>query len=306
MDLLRSLEYFHKTVELGSFSGAANALGLMPAAVSKQIGEMEKALGSRVFQRSTRNLTLTETGEQLLAQTSGPTHTLRQVIDGLVQHKAQPAGTLRISVAPGFARQYILPLMPAFLTRYPAINLDWSFDNRHVDLVKEGFDAAIGAGIASDATVVARELVPLRLVTVAAPAYLMRMGVPRALADLDKHDCIRLRSATTGRLREWQYIVAGEVVSVPVTGRLVLSDLEAICDCALAGLGLARLGAHHAMPHLDSGRLVQVLPELRAPPGTIHVYYAHYRLTPPKVSAVVGYLTESLQASGLLERLEDF
>ncbi|MBK9236795.1 MAG: LysR family transcriptional regulator [Rhodoferax sp.] len=306
MDLLRSLEYFHKTVELGSFSGAANALGLTPAAVSKQVGELEKALGTRVFQRSTRNLTLTETGEQLLAQTSGPTHALRQVIDGLVQHKAQPAGTLRISVAPGFARQYILPLMPAFLTRYPAINLDWSFDNRHVDLVKEGFDAAIGAGIASDATVVARELVPLRLVTVASPAYLMRMGVPRALADLDKHDCIRLRSATTGRLREWQYIVAGEVVSVPVTGRLVMNDLEAICDCALAGLGLARLGAHHAMPHLDSGRLVQVLPELRAPPGTIHVYYAHYRLTPPKVSAFVGYLTESLQASGLLERLHDF
>ncbi|MBK9573925.1 MAG: LysR family transcriptional regulator [Rhodoferax sp.] len=306
MDLLRSLEYFHKTVELGSFSGAANALGLTPAAVSKQIGELEKTLGTRVFQRSTRNLTLTETGEQLLAQTSGPTHALRQVIDGLVQHKAQPAGTLRISVAPGFARQYILPLMPAFLTRYPAINLDWSFDNRHVDLIKEGFDAAIGAGIASDSTVVARELVPLRLVTVASPAYLMRMGVPRALTDLDKHDCIRLRSATTGRLREWQYIVAGEVLSVPVTGRLVLSDLDAICDCALAGLGLARLGAHHAMTHLDAGRLVQVLPELRAPPGTIHVYYAHYRLTPPKVSAFVGYLTESLQASGLLERLQAY
>lgn len=306
MDLLRSLEYFHKTVELGSFSGAANALGLTPAAVSKQIGEMEKVLGTRVFQRSTRNLTLTEAGEHLLAQTRGPTTALRQVIDGLVQHKAQPAGTLRVSVAPGFARQHILPLMPAFLTRYPAINLDWSFDNRHVDLVKEGFDAAIGAGIASDSTVVARELVPLRLVTVASPAYLMRMGVPRALSDLDKHDCIRLRSATTGRVREWQYIVAGEVVSVPVTGRLVMSDLDAICDCALAGLGLARLGAHHALTHLDSGRLVQVLPELRAPEGAIHVYYAHYRLTPPKVITFVNYLTETLQAGGLLERLEDY
>lgn len=305
MDLLRSLEYFHKTVELGSFSGAANALGLTPAAVSKQIGELEKALGTRVFQRSTRNLTLTETGEQLLAQSSGPAHALRQVIDTLVQHKAQPAGTLRISVAPGFARQHILPLMPAFLTRYPAISLDWSFDNRQVDLIKEGFDAAIGAGIASDATVVARELVPLRLVTVAAPAYLMRMGVPRTLADLEKHDCIRLRSATTGRLRAWQYLVAGEVVSVPVNGRLVMNDQDAICDCALAGLGVARLGVHHALAHLDAGRLVQVLPEMRAPQGAIHLYYAHYRLTPPKVSALVEYLSESLRASGLLERLEE-
>ena len=306
MDLLRSLEYFHKTVEMGSFSGAANALGLTPAAVSKQIGELEKALGARVFQRSTRNLTLTETGELLLAQSSGPATALRHVMEGLMQHKAQPAGTLKVSVAPGFARQHILPLMPAFLARYPAINLDWSFDNRHVDLVKEGFDAAIGAGIASDSTVVARELVPLRLVTVATPAYLMRMGVPRALADLEKHDCIRLRSATTGRLREWQYVVAGEVVSAPVSGRLVMNDLDAICDCALAGLGLARLGAHHALGHLDTGRLVQVLPELHAPEGAIHVYYAHYRLTPPKVSAFVNYLTESLQASGLLERLQDF
>ncbi|MBK9237183.1 MAG: LysR family transcriptional regulator [Rhodoferax sp.] len=156
MDLLRSLGVLsYKTVRAGSFSGAANALGLTPAAVSKQVGELEKALGTRVFQRSTRNLTLTETGEQLLPQTSGPTHALRQVKTAWCSTRRSPAGTLRISLRRA-SRASTSCRRCRLSDAKPAINLDWSFDNRHVDPVKEGFDAAIGAGIASDATVVAR------------------------------------------------------------------------------------------------------------------------------------------------------
>ncbi|WP_018153133.1 LysR family transcriptional regulator [Leeia oryzae] len=303
MNDLRSLESFLKTVEMGSFSSAANLLGLTPAAVSKHVAKLERDLGTRLFQRSTRHLTLTEAGERLYMETSAPARQLAQALVSLTERDAQPAGTLRVSVAPGFARQYILPLLPAFLARYPSIRLDWSFENRYVDLVRENYDAAIGAGVTEDANVVARQLVPLKLLTVAAPSYLARHGQPETIEDLARHDCIRLRSATTGRLRSWDFRVGGETVTAPVDGRLILSDLDAVLDAALAGMGLARLGAHHVLPHLDAGRLVQVLPDLPSPVGAIHVYYAHTRLTPPKVRAFVDFLTEALRQTEWQERI---
>jgi len=306
MSDLNGLESFLKTVEAGSFSAAAGLMGLTPAAVSKHVAKLERELGTRLFQRTTRSLTLTEAGEQLYAETAGPARALSQAMVTLTERDTQPAGTLRVSVAPGFARQYVLPLMPDFLARYPAIRLDWSFENRHVDLVKEGFDAAIGAGIEADANVVARQLVPMKLLTVGAPAYLKERGAPLLLADLAMHDCIRLRSATTGRLRDWAFVVNRETVTVPVEGRLILSDLDAICDAALAGMGLARLGAHHVLPYLDDGRLVPVLPKFPSPPGAIQVYYAHYRLTPPKVRAFVDYLTKALGDSKAIARVAAF
>lgn len=303
MNDMNELESFLKTVETGSFSVTAGLLGVTPAAVSKHVAKLERELGLRLFQRTTRNLTLTESGERLYAETVGPAHALRQAIASLTESAAQPAGTLRVSIAAGFARQYVLPLMPAFLKRYPAIRLDWSFENRRVELVKEGFDAAIGAGLDADANVVARRLLPLKLLTVGAPSYLAAHGAPGLLMDLAGHDCIRLRSPTTGRLREWTFITGSESVTVPVDGRLVLSDLDAVCDAAIAGMGLARLGAHQVLPYLDDGRLVQVLPELRSPRGAIHVYYAHYRLTPPKVRVFVDFLTESFAQCDAVARV---
>lgn len=306
MDDLGALQSFVKTVEAGSFSAAAGLLGLTPAAVSKHVAKLEKGLGARLFQRTTRSLTLTEAGERLYAETAGPTRALTQALATLTERDSQPAGTLRVSVAPGFSRQYVLPLMPAFLARYPGMRLDWSFENRHVDLVKEGFDAAIGAGVEADANVVARPLLPLKLLTVAAPSYLARHGVPATLADLAAHDCIRMRSATSGRLRDWDFSRDGETISVPVDGRLILNDLDAICEAALSGMGLARLGAHHVMAYLDEGRLQQVLADFPAPVGAIYVYYAHYRLTPPKVRAFVDFLSEALASSTWMARLAGY
>jgi DNA-binding transcriptional LysR family regulator len=297
------LESFLKTAEAGSFSAAAGALGLTPAAVSKHVAKLERRLGVRLFQRTTRSLTLTETGHRLYAETAGPARAVSRALETLTERDAQPAGTLRVSVASGFARQFVLPLMPAFLARYPAIRLDWSYDNRRVDLVKEGFDAAIGGGIAPDANVVARQLLPIVPITVASPSYLAAHGTPATPEDLARHDCIRLRSATSGRLREWTFEIDGETRTVPVDGRVILSDVEAVRDAAVAGMGLARVGAYQALPWLDDGRLVRVLAGFPGPGGAVQVYYAHNRLTPPKVRAFVEFLTESFASSPLLARL---
>jgi DNA-binding transcriptional LysR family regulator len=303
MDDLGALESFLKTVESGSFSAAASLLGLTPAAVSKHVAKLERTLGTRLFQRTTRSLTLTESGERLYAEAAGPARSLAQIMATISDRDAPPAGTLRLSVAPGFGRQYILPLMPAFLARYPAMTLDWSFENRHVDLVREGFDAAIGSGVEADANLVARQLVPLKFLTVASPDYLARRGVPRSVKDLAAHDCIRLRSATTGRLRDWAYRVNGEVVSLAVTGRLILTDLDAMLEATLAGMGMALLGAHHVLPSLSAGKLISVLPGQAASSGAIHVYYAQARLTPPKVRAFVDFLTEAFTQNETIQQI---
>lgn len=300
---LDGLDSFLRTVEAGSFSAAASRLGVTPAAVSKHVAQLERRLGTRLFQRTTRSLALTESGERLYAETAGPARALEQALAALSARDASPAGTLRVSVAPGFARQYVLPLMPQFLARYPALRLDWSFENRRVDLVKEGFDAAIGAGLAADANVVARPLAMIKPLTVAAPAYLAAHGTPLALSDLGHHDCIRLRSATSGRLRDWTFVAGGETVTIPVEGRLILTDLDAIGEAALAGMGLARLGAHQVLPYLDDGRLQRVLDAFPAPPGAIQVYYTQSRLTPPKVRAFVDFLSETLGSNEWLARV---
>lgn len=303
MNNMNELDNFLKTVESGSFSVAAGLLGVTPAAVSKHVAKRERELGVRLFQRTTRSLTLTESGERLYAETVGPAHALRQAFASVTEADAQPAGTLRVSISPGFACLYVLPLLPEFLRRYPKIRLDWSFENRRVELVKEGFDAAIGSGLAGNANIVARRLLPLKLLNLGAPSYFGAHGVPGSLADLADHACIRLRSPTTGRLREWTFVTGSESVTMPVDGRLVLNDLDAVCDAAIAGMGLARLGAHQVLPYLDDGRLVQVLPEVRSPGGAIQVYYAHYRLTPPKVRVFVDFLTESFARSETVARL---
>jgi len=300
---LDGLDSFLKTVEAGSFSAAASRLGVTPAAVSKQVAQLERRLGSRLFQRTTRSLALTESGERLYADTAGPARALEQAFATHSARDQAPAGTLRVSVAPNFGRQHVLPLMPQFLARYPALRLDWSFENRRVDLVREGFDAAIGAGLDADANVVARPLVPIKLLTVAAPSYLAAHGTPAVLSDLGSHDCIRLRSATTGRMRDWTFVAGGETVTVQVDGRIVLTDLDAIGEAALAGLGLARLGAHQVLPYLDDGRLVRVLDAFPAPAGAIQVYYAQSRLTPPKVRAFVDFLSEALVGSAWMSRV---
>lgn len=147
MEPLNHLESFVQSAEGGSFSEAARRLGLTPAAVSKNVARLEARLGLRLFQRSTRSLKLTEGGERFLAQIGGALATLREAVAGVDTDDGQPSGTLKVSMGQAFGREHVLPMMGGFLARYPAIVPDWHFDNQQVDLVGEGFDAAIGGGI---------------------------------------------------------------------------------------------------------------------------------------------------------------
>src|SRR3954451_6202640 len=200
---MQHLVSFARTAEHGSFSAAAKVLGLTPAAVSKNVARLERDLGVRLFHRSTRRLRLTEGGERFLQQVDGPLASLQAAVAGLEDRGGDPAGTLKVSMGQAFGRNFLVPLLGAFLERYPRVLPDWHFDNRQVDIVGEGFDAAIGGGFPLASGVVARELGPVHVVVVASPAYMRGRPMRRSRAQRMAFDAIMRRYSPTGRVRPW-------------------------------------------------------------------------------------------------------
>ncbi|ALN91653.1 LysR family transcriptional regulator [Lysobacter gummosus] len=304
METLANLESFVRSADLRGFSAAARQLGLTPAAVSRNVAVLERNLGLRLFQRSTRKLTLTESGERFLDSVREHVEALNSALSVASVESEEPAGTLKLSMAPGFGMDYVLPLMPQFLRRHPHIRLDWLLENRQVDLIAEGFDAAIGGGIELAAGMVARPLAPLHVIAVAAPTYLQGRPLPAEPEDLAEHDGIAMRSARTGRVRHWAMRDSGGREAVALTReRIVLNDPEAMCRAALNGLGVTLVAVQHALPYLDDGRLQRLLPDWYADLGSISLYYASRNLLPSKTRVFVDYLIEACERARLPQRL---
>lgn len=299
MQPLSHLECFVKSAESGSFSAAARLLGLTPAAVSKNVARLEAGLGVRLFQRSTRSLVLTEGGQRLLQQISGALGTLTDAVNHAAEADRQPAGTLKVSMGQAFGRVYLVPLLGAFLTRYPAVQPDWRFDNRQVDLIGEGFDAGIGSGLNLNPGMVARELGRVHTVAVASPAYLQAHAVPQSPADLAGWDGIVRRSLQTGRLQVTTLgTAAGDAAVVELHPRIVFDDPEAMCEAAVLGLGVALLPMPFALPWLRSGALLRVLPGWFADTGPLSLYYPSKKLLPARTRVFVDFVVEQFRTAG--------
>lgn len=300
MESLISIECFVRSAEAGSFAAAARRLGLTPAAVSKNVARLENNLGVRLFQRSTRSLALTESGERFLLEASGGLASLQSAIANLASADGQPSGMLKVSMGLVFGRDYILPLLGDFLGRYPAIRPDWHFDNRQVDLIAEGFDAAIGGGFELPPGVVARKLCPAHLVLLASPTYLKSRPAIRYPSDLPSHDGIRIRSPQTGRVRPWP-LTNRQQAQAPIAlkERITFSDPEAACVAALMGLGVTLVSMQHAVPYLDDGRLQRVLPDWYVDAGNTALYYAAQKLLPAKTRVFIDYVIEQFRSQGL-------
>ena len=290
-DLTTHLDAFVASADEGSFSAAARRLGITPPAVSKSVARLETGLGVRLFQRSTRSLSLTEEGERLYRQVRLPWVEIGDALGELRQGAGKPAGTLKVAMAPTVGRTYIVPLLEAFMQRYPDIVPDLHFDNRQVDLIAEGFDVAIGGGIELTDGLVARELAKVSVVLVAAPSYLEKAGTPMAPADLSRHRGLLRRSLASGRLAPWilKSQDGGELVAT-VRPVAVLDDPEALATAAACGLGIAMLPLPHALPLLRSGDIVRILPRWHAETGPLSVYYASRRQLPAKVRVFVDHI----------------
>ena len=296
METLSNLESFVRSAESASFSAAARRLALTPAAVSRNVAQLEHNLGVRLFQRTTRGLTLTEAGERFLNSVGPGLDGIQGAIAEVTAKAGEPAGVLKLSMAPGFGRKCVLPLMPEFMARYPAVTLDLHMDNRRVDLVAGGFDVAIGGGFELAPGVVARELMPVHGVAVASPAYLEGREAPATPADLAAFDAIVMRSPQSGRVKPWEMRNRrGDAMPAEPRARVVLNDPDGICGSALLGMGVALLATTDLESYLETGALRRVLPDWYVDIGVISLYFTSQKLMPAKTRAFVDFVTTAFR-----------
>ncbi|AOE86392.1 LysR family transcriptional regulator [Pseudomonas sp. TCU-HL1] len=303
METLSSIECFVRAAEAGSFAEAARRLGLTPAAVGKNVARLESNLGVRLFLRSTRRLTLTEAGERFLAEVSGGLASIQGAVANLASSQGQPAGTLKVSMGMAFGRDYILPHLADFLARYPAIIPDWHFDNRPVDLIGEGFDAAIGGGFELPPGVIARQLGPAHRVLLASREYLACNPAIESPDDLARHDGILIRSPQTGRVRAWPLRTRDDrQATFELKLRMAMTDPEAACHAAMQGLGVTLVSTVHALPHLRSGSLERVLPDWYVDTGSLSLYFSAQKLLPAKTRVFIDFIVERFREQKMAEQ----
>ncbi|NID15029.1 LysR family transcriptional regulator [Luteibacter yeojuensis] len=303
MDTLNGIACFIRSAESGSFAAAARVLGLTPAAVGKNVARLEAELGVRLFQRTTRRLSLTEAGEAFRQEVQGSLDQLNGAMSNARARTTGPAGELRVALPNAFGREYIVPMLDTFLQAYPTIRPDWRFDNRPVDLIADGFDVAIGGGFDLRPGVVARVLAPAHRILVAAPDAME--GGPRIAkpGDLKGREGILIRSPQTGRVRDWvlsnRY---GAEAAVELDRRIVFDDPDAACHAAALGMGIALVAVQSALPWIERGRLRRVLPDWWVEGGNLSLYYAAQALLPQKIRVFIDHIVESFRQQDLSER----
>ncbi|UPG87622.1 LysR family transcriptional regulator [Luteibacter aegosomatis] len=303
MDTLNRIASFLRAAELGSFAAAARALGVTPAAVGKNVAGLESDLGVRLFQRSTRHLSLTEAGETFRLEAQGSLDHLNAVIANARARTSGPAGILRVALPNAFGRDYIVPMLPGFLQAYPRVTPDWRFDNRPVDLIADGFDVAIGGGFDLRPGLVARALAPAHRILVASPTFVRDHAVVRTPGDLANRPGILIRSPQTGRVRDWMLTNAGgEAAPIALERRVLFDDPDAAARAAALGLGIALVSVQSALPWIERGELQRVLPDWWVDGGNLSLYFAAQALLPEKTRAFIDYVVRQFDLQGLSQR----
>jgi DNA-binding transcriptional LysR family regulator len=303
METLANLESFVRSAELESFSEAARRLAVTPAAVSRNVAMLERNLGVRLLHRSTRKLVLTEAGERFLQSIGGNLDALQAAISETAAGSSEPAGVLKVSLSPTFGLGHIMPLLPSFLSDYPLIRPEWHFENRQVDLIAEGYDAAIGGGFELTPGIIARALAPAHIVAVASPSYMKGRTPPVDPSGLAAFNGIVMRSLRTGRIRHWimRDASAAEAPAM-MTESIIVNDPSAQREGARLGLGVAMLAMPDVLNDLETGALVRLLPRWYSDAGAISLYYASRTLLPAKTRAFVDYIGEAFKQERLAER----
>ncbi len=297
MDRLADVAAFVQVVETGSFTAAAEQLGVSKAVVSKYVSRLEQRLGARLLQRTTRRLTLTEAGEALYHKSSGALAELADAEAEVARLTGAPRGHLRVTAPTYFGSSILAPLLKDFVARFPEITLELDLDDRITDLVKDRFDVAVRITPAVDPGLVARRLAESALVVVAAPSYVKRRGLPKAPADLKGHACLGYSLARMPN--EWRFR--------PPKGRWIAARIECALYCnsdfvlkqaTLDGVGLALFPRFFVARELENGRLVQALPGYGTHELSISAVYVSRRNLLPKVRAFVDFLAERLPDDG--------
>lgn len=293
MDLYLSMKVFERVARLGNFSAAARDLKMSTSAVSRHVADLERTLGVTLLRRTTRRVSQTEAGARYLSRASAIFQEVERLNAEISDVDAAPRGQLRITAPPAIGHEWLAPLAVDFLETYPDIDLELDLTERVVDLVGEGYDAAIRAGPLAASSLIAHRIVELRYMLCASPHYLARRGTPRQPDDIREHDCIHWCSGVNDN--QLTFTKKGARVSVPIHGRLLFSSFAAGRDAAVRGLGLTVRPLISLRDDLEAGRLVHVMPDYELEPDTLSLVRPPTPFEPPKVRAFIDFITAALR-----------
>jgi DNA-binding transcriptional LysR family regulator len=288
IDRMRDINAFVHVAEAKSFTAAAERIGLSRSAVGKSVLRLEDRLGVRLLQRTTRRVSLTSEGAVFHERCIRILADLDEAEMSMLSHSQAPRGQLRLELPVSFGRLHVLPIVSQFMSKWPEISVNISFNDRYVDLIDEGVDLAIRLGGSDDSRLMTRLLAPHRLVTCASPAYLARRGIPQDVEQLADHSCLAFIHG--GRPVEWRFSINGQMSSVAIKGRFSATNAEALRDATLAGYGIARLATFLISDDLRAGRLLRVLDDISADGQSVRAVYPSSRHLSPKVRSFIDEL----------------
>lgn len=295
MDRLDQLRSFLRVAELGSFTRAAAVLGLPKASVSTAVQKLEADLGTQLLHRTTRRVQLTADGAAFQQRARDLLDDIDE-LHGMFQHGDAPLrGRLRVDMSSGLAKLLVIPHLPDFLARHPALELELSGSDRRVDVIREGFDCVVRGGALDDNGLVARPLGTLHIANCASPAYLARNGTPTTLADLSAHVLVHYAASLGQGASGFEYHDGAGYRLLPMPGQLTVNNGDGYMAAALAGLGIIQVPRVGARAALASGALVEVLPQLVAEPMPLTLLYPQRRHLPRRVAVFMDWLATLLR-----------
>jgi DNA-binding transcriptional LysR family regulator len=294
MDRLESMSILVAAVEAGSLSAAARRLGTPLATVSRKVSELEGHLETRLLNRTSRRLTLTDAGQSYVAACRRILEQVDEAERAASGEFSAPRGELIVTAPIVFGRLHVLPVATEFLAAYPEIKLRLALADRVVNLMEDHVDVALRIGALPDSSLMATRIGMIRRVVCASPAYFAARGVPKTLADLAAHDCIGFDVLTTAEA--WTFGQGRSQISVPISARLTVTTAEAVVDAAIAGVGIARVLSYQAAQALRDGRLALALIDFEPEPWPVHLVYTGGRMLPLKLRAFLDFAAPRLKA----------
>jgi DNA-binding transcriptional LysR family regulator len=298
--LLTGVGVMAAVTEAGNFARAAEVLGLTPSAVSRAVARLEARVGVRLFDRNPRDVSLTEEGRRFHMQVMPLLAGLEEAAGDAAGAAEVVRGRLRVSVDPWFARTMLASKLQQFLTRYPLLSLDFSTSNYREEMMV-GVDVAVRFGPPDASSLIARKLLETRVITVAAPAYLERHGVPRSPHDMVHHEALLFRDPQTGLPFPWGFQRGSEVINVNVSGRLVMDDPSVAISACVAGQGVFQSLALGLAPFLACGELVQIMPDWSNELYPLFAYHPSRHRPPAKVKAFLNFVQGIAKEESLVD-----
>lgn len=295
IDYLPAMAVFARVIDTGGFSRAAESLGISKSAVSKQVSRLEDRFGTRLLNRTTRRISLTEAGERVLEHSRRAVAEFEAAEAEVGAHRDTPSGLLRVSAGVSFGQSELAPRLAAFLEDCPDLSVDLVLNDRMVDLVEEGYDVALRIGVLRDSSMMARRIAHVRNVTAAAPAYLEARGRPLAPSDLAAHDCLGYSNLDGGSA--WSFDGAGGGVRHRFKPRLLSNNGDALAKAAAGGLGIVHMPAFILRDAMRDGLLEPILADHRPSPVGLYAVYPAGRPLAAKVRYFIDFAVKAFGPS---------